>query len=79
MEKWLKEDDTLKLLKIDEVKGILFQVYIDEPGQSFHLAWISPRTGEVKTWCCGTYNDYKREMEDIAEYELGVRYDNGGH
>ena len=68
MEKWLKEDDTLKLFKVDEAKGILFQVYIDEPGQSFTLAWIDPTTNATAQWCCGSYNDYRWDMEDIAEY-----------
>ena len=79
IDRWLEENENFKLVRCEVVKGIQFQIYLDDYGQSYHLAWRDPLTDEVKSWCCGTYNDYKWDMEDIAEYELGVRYDNGGH
>ena len=61
------------------LKGINFEVYLDDYGQSYVLAWINPRTKKIEQWCCGTYNVYQNDMEDIADHILGVRYDNGGH
>ena len=63
---WLKEDDTFKFYSAEEYDGVLFEVYVDDYGQSFHLAWIDPETCEIQEWCCGSYNDYYFDMEDIA-------------
>ena len=48
-------------------KGVLFQIYRDDYGMSYHLAWKEPN-GEIKEWSCGMCNDYYWDMEDIAEY-----------
>ena len=74
-----KINENFQFVKLENCKGINFEVYSDDYGQSYVLAWIDPRTKEIKEWCCGTYNDYHNDMDDIAEYMLGVRYDNGGH
>lgn len=63
-------NDSFKFIQTEECKGIQFDVYVDDYGQSYFLAWIDPQTEEVNQWCCGTYNDYKTEMEDIADYIL---------
>ena len=62
-------NDVFAFEKHELCDGILFDVYYDEYGMSYHLAWISPRTGEVKEWSCGMCNDYHIDMEDIALYE----------
>ena len=72
-------NESFKFLKTEYYKGMNFEVYVDDYGQSYVLAWINPHTKEIEQWCCGTYNDYHNDMEDIANYVLGVRYDNGGH
>ena len=38
-------------------KGVLFQIYRDDYGMSYHLAWKEPN-GEIKEWSCGMCNDY---------------------
>lgn len=55
-------------IKEVECKGIIFQIYKDDYSQSYHLAWRNSNTDEISTWCCGTYNDYKLDIEDIADY-----------
>lgn len=72
-------NENFKFVKTEYCKGINFEVYLDDYGQSYVLAWTNPITKEIEQWCCGTYNDYQNDMEDIADYILGVRYDNGGH
>ena len=66
-------NENFKFVKTENCKGINFEVYVDDYGQSFVLAWIDPHTKEIKQWCCGTYNDYQNDMEDIAEHILAVR------
>ena len=68
MELWLKEDEYFKFVKEIECKEVIFQLYLDDYGQSYHLAWRDPKTNEVKSWCCGTYNSYEWDIEDIADY-----------
>ena len=55
--------------KHETCQDILFDVYYDDYGMSYHLAWISPRTGEIKEWSCGMCNDYHLDLGDIALYE----------
>ena len=62
-------NDVFAFEKHELCDGILFDIYYDEYGMSYHLAWISPRTGEVRKWSCGMCNDYHIDMEDIALYE----------
>ena len=38
-------------------KGVLFQLYRDVYGMSYHLAW-KESNGEIKEWSCGMCNDY---------------------
>lgn len=64
----LDESDMCKFFKSEEYDGELFEVYLDDYGQSFHLAWRDPLNDQVKTWCCGTYNDYHWDMEGIAAH-----------
>lgn len=61
-------DNNFKFFKYETNKGIDFEVYIDDYGQSFTLAWIDPITNAISQWCCGAYNDYRWDMEDIAIY-----------
>lgn len=63
---WLKEDKVFRFYSAEEYDGVLFEVYVDEYGQSFHLAWIDPETCKIQEWCCGSYNNYRFDMEDIA-------------
>ena len=49
-------------------KGHLFELYLDDYGMSYHLAWRDPLTKEVREWSCGMCNDYFYEMNDIAQY-----------
>ena len=72
-EKWLSEDEPLELVKEEDCEGIVFQIYIDDYGQSYHLAWRDPNTNEIKSWCCGTYNDYELDMQDIVDSILASK------
>lgn len=56
-----------------ECKGIKFELYNDDCGQCYVLAWTE--NGRVKSWSCGTFNDYVLEMEGIAVYlnEKGIK------
>ena len=57
-------------------KGVLFQIYRDDYGMSYHLAWKEPN-GEIKEWSCGMCNDYHWDMEDIADYINRKEDENG--
>lgn len=72
---WLKNElnDSFSFVKREICKGVEFEVYLDDYGQSFHLAWIDPDTKEIRTWCCGSYNNYIWDMTDIAEYILAPK------
>ena len=72
-EKWLSEDESLEFVKEENCKGIVFQIYMDDYGQSYHLAWRDPNTNEINSWCCGTYNDYEINMQDIADNVLASK------
>lgn len=48
--------------------GITFQIFLDDYGQSYLLVWEDPITHKEESWCCGTYNDYQNDLEDIAKY-----------
>jgi hypothetical protein len=66
-------DEYFTFIEYEECLGIRFEVYLDDYGQSYHLAWINPNTREKEKWCCGTYNNnYKETIEDIANYLRGV-------
>lgn len=67
-EYWLEETDTFKFFSQEEVDGEPFQVYLDDYGQCFHLAWFDPITNELQQWSCGSYNTYLWDMEDIAAH-----------
>ena len=56
--------------------GTLFQVYYDDYGMSYHLAWKEPN-GEIKEWSCGMCNDYHLDMKDIADYINRKEDENG--
>lgn len=73
----LDDSDMCQFFKHEECDGEKFEVYLDDGGQSFHLAWIDPIDNQTKTWCCGTYNDYHFDMEDIAESIKRKREQNG--
>ena len=69
-----------KLLKTDDVfhyettiikNNIEFEIYADDYGMSYFIAWKDPITKEVKEWCCGMGNDYETDLEDIAAYVRG--------
>ena len=67
MEKHLLEtNEFFTFLRTDKCKNQRFEVYMDDYGQSFVLAWVED--GEVREWCCGAYNDYYYDMHDIADY-----------
>lgn len=66
----LKTDQYFTYEKTEICKGIEFEVYRDDYGMSYFLAWRDPKTNKIKEWCCGTCNDYYYEMQDIAEYCL---------
>lgn len=63
---WLSENSSFKFYSAEEYDGELFEVYIDDYGQSFVLAWIDPVDRKVQEWNCGSYNSYIFDMEDIA-------------
>ncbi len=48
-------------------KGICFELYYDDYGQCYTLVWEDPATHMISQWCCGTYNDYQNDLEDIAD------------
>lgn len=66
----LQETEYFTFIESFEELGIYFEVYLDDYGQSYVLVWKDD-SGNVKEWCCGTYNgSYKEEAYDIASYEL---------
>lgn len=68
-EKLLLQDelnDYFTFVKKEKHLDTTFEIYCDDYGQSYVLAW--KENGKVQEWCCGTYNDYEMEIEDIAYY-----------
>ena len=63
---WLETNDVFTFDKKEVCKGVEFEIYNDDYGQSTILAWKDEK-GEICQWCCGTYNDYHWDMEDIAD------------
>ena len=63
---WLPESSSFEFYSAEEYDGELFEVYMDDYGQSFTLAWIDPVDKTIQEWNCGTYNNYIFDMEDIA-------------
>ena len=55
-------------VKTEVVSGIEFEVYLDDYGMSYVLAWRDPINNTICEWGCGTCNDYHIEMLDIANY-----------
>lgn len=55
-------------VKTEVVSGIEFEVYLDDYGMSYVLAWRDPRNNTICEWGCGMCNDYHIEMLDIANY-----------
>ena len=47
-------------------EDINFELYYDDYGMSYFLAWVDPISGETKEWSCGMGNDYKYDLIDIA-------------
>lgn len=73
-------NDSFSFVGIRVCNGVEFEVYLDDYGQSYFLAWVDPKTGEIKERGCGTYNDYHSEIEDIVNYKMEeVRYNNDEH
>lgn len=63
-----EENDSFQYVKTEVVNNIEFEIYLDDYGQSYHLAWTNPATLTTETWCCGSYNDYHWDLEDVANY-----------
>ena len=67
MEKHLLEtNEYFTFLRTEECKNQQFEIYMDDYGQSFVLAWIED--DKVREWSCGAYNDYFYDMHAIADY-----------
>lgn len=75
----LDTSDYFTYEKTEICKGIEFEIYRDDYGMSYFLAWRDPQTNKVKEWCCGTCNDYHWDMEDIADYILEQNKNNEGN
>lgn len=41
-------NESFKYVKMENCKGINFEVYLDDYGQSYVLAWINPRTKKIE-------------------------------
>lgn len=67
MERSLSKKEIV-LVKTVIQDGITFYVFFDDYGQSYLLVWEDPITHKEGLWCCGTYNDYQNDLEDIAKY-----------
>ena len=63
---WLPENSSFEFYSAEEYDGELFEIYMDDYGQSFTLAWVDPVDKTIQEWNCGTYNNYIFDMEDIA-------------
>lgn len=50
-----------------------FEIYCDDYGQSYVIAWLED--GKLQEFCCGTFNDWQGELEDIACYLQTKRKD----
>jgi len=64
----LETSEYFNYIKTEICNGIEFEIYLDDYGMSFVLAYKHPLTNEIREWGCGTCNDYHWDMEDIAEY-----------
>lgn len=66
LEKELNEYFTFEGRKT--IDGVDIDVYCDDYGQNYVLAWLDPINNEVQQWSCGTYNSYIPDMLDISEH-----------
>ena len=72
----LKTSEYFSYEKTENCKGIDFEVYMDDYGMCFVLAYRHPITNEICEWCCGTYTDYHWDMEDIADHLNSLKQNN---
>ena len=69
--KLLKTDDVFHYETTITLNDTNFEVYVDDYGMSYIIAWKDPITKEVKEWNCGMGNHYENDLEDIAAYVKG--------
>lgn len=69
----LLDDDDYPLVEKIYKGDRLYEVHIDDYGQSYFIVYRDPN-GIIKEWGCGTYNfDYRGEIDDIDEYLFGTK------
>lgn len=62
-----EENKYFSYIKSVNCKGVLFDIYDDDYGICYHLAWYDPKDDKVHDWSCGMCNEYYWDMEDIAD------------
>ena len=63
----LPENQYFTLIETRVIDGIEYEVYNDDYGQSFHIAYKNPKTGTVEELGCGTYCDFKDTLDWLVE------------
>lgn len=67
MKHLLEETNVFTYYTTISKNNIDFEVYNDDYGECFYLAWIDPITKEAKECGCGTFNNnFHAEIENIA-------------
>ena len=63
----LEKDPRYPLIESKTINGILYEVYLDDYGQSYFIKWLDPKTHEISEAGCGTYCGYEDTLEYLVE------------
>lgn len=63
MKHLLEETKYFTFEKEEEINGIKYELYLDDYGQSYVIAYKDPIDGEIIEIGCGTYNDYQDTLD----------------
>jgi len=67
MEHYLETNDVFTFIKSVEHNGHIYEIYLDDYGQSYFIGYKDVITNEIEEICCGTYCDYEDTLEYIIE------------
>ena len=62
-----EENEYFTYFKEFKENGRRYEIYDDDYGQCFVIAWRDVETGDIDQWSCGAYNDYVLDLESIIE------------
>ena len=67
MEHYLETSQYFTFIKSIEHNGRIYEIYLDDYGQSYVIGYKDIITDEIEELGCGTYCDYEYALEYIIE------------